>query len=167
MLQVCTADSVITPENAFKWVEKQDWESEIEAEESKEEIRCLNHMRQSIISVEVDGTRYSRPISSLIAKVYGKLEKYYDEDLPDPNNDKVGREEAAATLLMYGIKVKGGILYIANSHAELEKLFKETGWRGGWKNLLLRIEGAKAKRSMRFGIGYSYARRGNTFKCNI
>jgi hypothetical protein len=56
--------------------------------------------------------------------------------------------EARRVLANYGMKVSGcGLwLWVATSHAQLSRLFKESRWHsGGWRGALLSIEGAEAE----------------------
>ena len=50
--------------------------------------------------------------------------------------------DANDILKRHGLMVDGTQLVIANKHAELEKLLKDTPWGSGWRRILGRIEGA-------------------------
>jgi len=50
--------------------------------------------------------------------------------------------DANAILGRYGMRVEGSYLDVANKHAELQKLLRDSPWAAGWRTILGRIEGA-------------------------
>ncbi len=123
----------------------------------KNETRCLNHILQQIVSVEVDGRRFDRTLGNLIANVFNHLESDYvmdpDDAIPPPPDKHIAIEDAVMFLKRHGIRLKDGFIYISDSHKEMKKLFKDTAWHTGWKNMLLRIDGSKKTKSLRFEPG--------------
>ena len=50
--------------------------------------------------------------------------------------------DANAVLGRYGLRVEGNYLDVANKHAELQRLLKDSPWAAGWRTILGRIDGA-------------------------
>ena len=123
----------------------------------KDETRCLNHILQQIVSVEVDGRRFDRTLGNLIANVFNHLESDDvmgpDDAIPPPPDKHIAIEDAVMFLKRHGIRLKDGFIYISDSHKEMKKLFKDTAWHTGWKNMLLRIDRSKKTKSLRFEPG--------------
>ena len=119
----------------------------------KDETRCLNHILQQIVSVEVDGRRFDRTLGNLIANVFNHLESDDvmgpDDAIPPPPDKHIAIEDAVMFLKRHGIRLKDGFIYISDSHKEMKKLFKDTAWHTGWKNMLLRIDGSKKTKSLK------------------
>ncbi len=155
------SDNTISYEDAVEWVRSHDWETD-RSDGEKDEARCLNHILQNVVSVEVNGRRFDRTLGNLIANVSDRLESsgygtgQEDAVTPPPDPDKdIDRNDAKAFLKRHGMRVKDECLWISNSHREMKKLFKDTAWHTGWKNMLLRIDGAENAALLRFGPGTS------------
>ena len=151
------SDNTISYEDALEWVRSHDWETD-RSDGEKDEARCLNHILQNVVSVEVNGRRFDRTLGNLIANVSDRLESsghgtgQEDAVTPPPDPD-IDRDDAKAFLKRHGMRIKDECIWISNSHREMKKLFKDTAWHTGWKNMLLRIDGAESITLMRFGPG--------------
>ena len=142
------SDSTISYEDALKWIKSHEWDAD-KSNGEKDEIRCLHHILQNVVSVEVDGRRYDRTMGNLIANVSNNL------DDPENGDKHVQKEYAESFLKRNGMRVKDDVLWISDSHREMKRLFRETSWHSGWKNMLLRIDGAEGTTGVRFEPGTS------------
>ena len=89
-------------------------------------------------------------MGNLIANVSDNLDA--SEFKGDP---PIGKEYAESFLKRNGMRVKDDFLWVSDSHREMKKLFKDTPWHSGWKNVLLRIDGAEGTTGLRFEPGTS------------
>lgn len=128
---------VPTDEEAEDWLAKNDplIQHHSEAHEEDDAIACLNHLLGSNTG---EGT-----IGELIpmAIKYGK----------NDNHDS----KPVQKLIVYGIRIIDGDVFIANKHPGLNLAFRDTRWsEGSWGSALSRLEGAvKPKHPVRFGDG--------------
>lgn len=111
-------DTVVTKEEAQAVCDKLELGDAKQNLVNREEIECLEHLCNSLIFME-GGTR--RSIRELI------------------------ETEATAMLGRYGILRDEDRVYVASSHAEIKKLFKDTRWASGWGKSLARLQGAEKK----------------------
>src|SRR5690606_38212532 len=63
--------------------------------------------------------------------------------------------DAARTLAMHGLRVKDGMLWFAQAHDALARMFRPTPWAASWPRTLLQIPGARKSQpaTIRFGKG--------------
>ncbi|MES2709764.1 MAG: hypothetical protein V4726_24415 [Verrucomicrobiota bacterium] len=117
-----TSGKVISPAAARDFMGRQDWEEHRSEEMDSDESRCFSHL----MVCQVPWKHNERiAIGELVALA-------------------VAREsDAHQVLRRWGMKVDDDRLWIANSHAQLEFLFRDTPWSGGkWKLQFARMHGA-------------------------
>lgn len=103
-----------------------------EAESVSDEESCLNRIMQAQVRFDTSDGQKQRTIGELISCASGQkmIGGIYSADA----NDVISR---------YGLRVIGKELCIANQHAELAKLLKDSPWGAGWRRILGRIEGSR------------------------
>jgi len=113
-----------------------DWSSQRRDERDADEDQCLARISESMISIE-GGKKLT--IMNLIESLCGPKIGHID-----------GSDETADKILgRYGMKLKQGSLYIANSNTNLESLLRDTQWSGGaHKQALKRVFGASGSSGM-------------------
>ena len=125
----------LSEEEATQFCAQIDWSSQSRDERDADEDQCLARICESMVAVE-GGKRFTimNLIESLFSPKMGTL---------------AGCEENADKILgRYGIRSKGGSLFIANSNANLEALLSDTQWSGGaHKQALKRVLGAEGTSS--------------------
>ena len=102
-----------------------------EAEQVSDEESCLNRIMQSQVRFDSSEGQKQRSIGELTLCAAGK--------------DMIGgttARDANEILGRYGLKVESPWFYVANQHAELLNLLKNTAWAAGWRRILSRMDGA-------------------------
>lgn len=117
---------------AGQWIDSMDWESrEVDANDA-DEIKCLNHVLQSM--VPVDGGR--RVTLFELVQMASRGVIFASSSATDEVQTILGR---------YGLKVTGGGLAISNNSTALQSLLKDTPWAGNaYRQALRRLRGATA-----------------------
>lgn len=121
----------ITLPEARMLISQLDFSDAEEAEQSSDEESCLNRILQSQVRFDTSEGQKQRSIGELVDCAAGrdKIEGMYAID-------------ANAVLGRYGLRVEGRYLDVANKHAELQRLLRDSPWAAGWRTILGRIEGA-------------------------
>lgn len=121
----------ITIEDARKWVKDMDFSDAKEQEQVSDEESCLQRILQSQVQFDSERGQLRRSLGELVSAASG--------------DDVIGglmQADANDILKRYGLAMDGTFLAVSNSHAELQKLLKDTPWGAGWRRILGRIEGA-------------------------
>jgi len=121
----------VTLSEARNLIRQLDFSDAEEAEQASDEESCLNRILQSQVRFDTSEGQKQRSIGELVdcAAGRGKIDGMYAVD-------------ANAVLGRYGLRVEGNYLDVANKHAELQKLLRDSPWAAGWRTILGRIEGA-------------------------
>lgn len=122
----------ISLDDARKWVGDMDFSDAKEAEQVSDEESCLQRILQSQVRFDSERGQLSRSLGEVVDAASGA--------------EHIGGLTAADAndiLKRYGLMVDGSTLTIANKHAELERLLKDSPWGSGWKRILGRINGAR------------------------
>ncbi|RYD38951.1 MAG: hypothetical protein EOP87_00005 [Verrucomicrobiaceae bacterium] len=122
---------VISATKAREFMARQDWDEHRSDEVDGDEHRCFSHLMESHIPRE----RGERIAVGEMVEMASRLEG-----------------DAPEALRRWGMKVLDGKLWIANNHAQLELLFRDTPWSGGkWKLQFSRMKGAQKMEPSNFG----------------
>lgn len=116
------SDTVLTDEETEKLVSFVDHEERLSVVMENDETDCFNHLLQTKVRLEVAGSFFERNISEFV--------------------EEAKHSDFRKALRRTGLDVIDNCLLVANSHAELAKIFKETKWASGWKNSLGRLKNA-------------------------
>lgn len=121
----------ISLDDARKWVTDMDFSDAKEAEQVSDEESCLQRILQSQVRFDSERGQLARSLGEVVDAASG--------------SDHIGgltAIDANDILKRYGLMIDGSFLVVANKHAELEKLLKDTPWGSGWRRILGRIDGA-------------------------
>ena len=148
---------VATEQDAYGLIDANDWAAYKESAEQPDEDRCLQHILQHQVRVEVERTEISagkvfsrnatitRTVWELVEAIRGAVEP---ADIP--------AEAAEAHLGRIGIRVMDGRLLIANTALGLQRILANTAWSHSWPTVLSRIPGATKAGKVRFkGMAHS------------
>jgi putative DNA primase/helicase len=139
-----TATRQITEEQAREFMARQDWSGFRSEEVDNDENQCLAHLFSSTIRFDLNGQQVARSVAEVVREA---TTTGFDTD-----EALRKRIDLKGALLRHGIKMEPGILYVANQHPELEKLFRETPWAAAkWRQQLERIPGAERAGVISFG----------------
>jgi hypothetical protein len=120
--------------DADAWASSQDWSGIRDAASSGDDAsRCLEILLQAKILMDDDGGRRTLNV--------GELLKSWFETLPS-----VPAHGAASRILMrHGVHPIGDHFDVADNHEELKRIFARTHYAAGWKDHLVRLDGASGK----------------------
>jgi hypothetical protein len=120
----------LTLDQAREWIDGMEWDSrEIDSNDA-DEVKCLNHILQFLVSV-AGGRRVS--VLEMIQLSLRGVKRLDDKD----------GEEIASVLGRYGIKVFDDSIAISNSSTNLQAVLRDTPWSGGaYRQALKRVDGA-------------------------
>jgi len=136
----------LTSDEAAEFCGRIDWSSQRRDERDADEDQCLARIFESMIQIE-GGKRLT--IMNLVESLCG----------PRMGNIDGCDETADKILGRYGIKIKQGSLFVANSNTNLEALLRDTQWSGGaHKQALKRVEGACGSPGMEHFAGSKKSR---------
>ena len=115
-----------------------DWESrEVDATDA-DEVKCINHILQSLI--QVDGGKRMSVLELVQMAQRGVIFAIPGRDHPS--------DEIETILGRYGLKVQGSQLALANNSTNLQGLLKDTPWAGNaYRQALRRLGGATTSQS--------------------
>ena len=136
----------INDDEADEFCSRIDWSSQRRDERDADEDQCLARICESMIPIE-GGRKLT--IMNLIESLCG----------PRIGNIDGADETADKILGRYGIKLKQGSFYVANSNTNLESLLRDTQWSGGaHKQALKRVLGASGSTGMEHFSGSKKSR---------
>ena len=139
----------LSVEEARLIVAQLDFSEAKEAEAASDEESCLARILQSQVRFDTSEGQKQRTLGELVLCAVGK-EAISGVHAIDAN-DILGR---------YGLRVESQYLHVANQHAELARLMKDSHWAAGWRRILGRIDGAGASQEpVRFAGSRSRATR--------
>jgi putative DNA primase/helicase len=122
-------DEAITEAEAEALLSELDFYTEKKDAQITDEMECLSHLLSVKVSINVpSGMSYEKRDMSIGEAI---LSNEYDQ------------------VSAYGIKVDKDNLYIADSHAELKRIFRNTRWVS-WKNSFRRLGNTENKKVFRF-----------------
>lgn len=121
------SEKVLTAEEAFAWVQQQDWSEHIIQEEQTDERRCLQVIHEHIVKLDAS---VEMSISEIVCEVADKF----------CNPEK--RKDYIRKLRRLGILVDNETYKISNQHTYIAKILEKTPWAIGWHRILARLPGA-------------------------
>ena len=124
---------LISPENATKWIQAQDWREQTSEQDSSDKSDCLSFIMSHVVRVQDSKDRQQdRTIGELVAQV--------------ANQDRRGDiyiEDAVEALGRNGVRIQDGMICIASPHKYIERILIETPWEVSYSRTLLRLDGAQ------------------------
>ena len=138
------SDNEISLEDAKKFVKQRDWTQEKLSDSTKDEIKVLNKIMDSEISVDSVNGRISRTVGELVIRARG--------DVCDEREMNLFSEEiASSTLKRQGIKIENFSVIISDNSDFIKKLLSDTAYSRNYHTILSRVEGAEKIISTTFG----------------
>jgi putative DNA primase/helicase len=130
-----TSTKEITPEAAKEWMANQDWTGFQSDDVDNDENQCFAHLFSAILRYEAEGRGASRSVDEIIWEIRSIPDHAADSEL-------ARRRELKDVLIRHGLRLSDGRLYVANRHAQLERVFADTPWAGAkWRQQLERMPG--------------------------
>ena len=129
----------VTPEEAQAWVAKQSWGEPMDIANTKDELKLVAQIAESVIDVDMEeGPIVRWTVGELVAVVAG-------------TPARVSIRLAALALARKGLKVADEKLWVSNTHIALRAMLRDTPWSQGWWRIIGRVEGAETNKLVRFG----------------
>ena len=127
----------IAPDDASKWIRKQNWEEQMDRDVMSSEDRMIDKIMQSVVRVYPNN---DMAISELITNI-----------MRERGDDNKARAEDIRVLERCRMRVEGDTLWFATTSEFMDNTLTNTPWAVGWRDVLSTIDGAiKSKSSMRF-----------------
>jgi putative DNA primase/helicase len=142
---------IATLEDAYALIDSNDWQQYRDEAEQPDEERCLQHILQHQLRVEVERTEigagkvFSR--STTITRTVWEL---CEAARGTQENAEIGPEAAEAHLGRIGIRVDGDRLLVSNSALGLRRILADTAWSHSWSTVLGRLPDAQKAGKVRF-----------------
>jgi len=141
-----TSESEISFDNAIEWMKKQDLIEEKMANDTRDEIKLINHLMSCETSVET---------------IYGIAKRTIGELVIIARGDVVGEKEmrlisedlANITLKRIGMKVNGFSLIVSDNSEKISKFLENTSYSRNYQSILKRVETSEKLIDATFG-GY-------------
>lgn len=135
----------ITPAEATKWLEAQDWSEETQLGEQSDQQSCLSFILESVLRVQGGAGPMDRTIGELIQIATWRRSEH-----------EFNPTDASDALKRIGLRLSETMkhLYVSNNAKSLKKLLGETAWASSWNRTLARLPGAKPhEKPVRFAGG--------------
>ena len=132
----------ITFDEAVRWVKNQNWEEERSLDTSRDELVLLSRIMDIVL--RVDAVNLDRTVGELL--IIATCEVF---------DETISSKVALDRLMRIGIKAENDHFLISQSHTAILKAVENTAWAKSIGRTLLRIEGAQAVGSCRFGPGHT------------
>jgi len=139
-----TSDSVISFEDAKKWIRERDWSEERMVENTKDEIKVLNRIINADTAVETEVGPKRRTIGELIVAARGDHRNPHESAL-------ITQENAGITLKRLGIRVEGTDVIFSDTSEYISKVLTNTAYSKNYHTILSRVNGAVKMDKTTFG----------------
>lgn len=140
-----TSESDISFDNAIKWMVEQDLSEEKLANETRDEIKLINHLMGCDAEVETVGYgKIRRTLGELIIIARGDV-------MPDGEMNMLNADLANATLKRLGMKVQGFCLVVSDNSEKIRKFLENTSYSRNYHTILRRVESSEKIINTTFG----------------
>ncbi len=139
-----TSESEISFDNAIEWMIKQDLSEEKLANESRDEIKLINHLMQCDTEVETPYGKVKRTIGELVILSRGDF-------ISDAESSRISSELANDTLKRLGMKTSGVYLIISDNSEKIKKFLENTSYSRNYHTILRRVESSEKLNNTTFG----------------
>jgi len=142
---------VATEADAYSLIDANDWQQYRDEAELPDEERCLQHILQHQVRVEVERTEISAgKVFSRNTVISRTIWELVEAARGGQENAEVGPEAAEAHLGRIGIRVDGDRLLVSNSALGIRRILTDTAWAHNWAMVLGRLPGAQKAGKVRF-----------------
>jgi putative DNA primase/helicase len=139
-----TSESEISFDNAIEWMIKQDLSEEKLANESRDEIKLINHLMQCDTEVETSYGKVKRTIGELVIISRGDF-------ISDAESSRISSDLANDTLKRLGMKTSGVYLIISDNSEKIKKFLENTSYSRNYHTILRRVESSEKLNNTTFG----------------
>jgi len=141
-----TSDSLISKEEAIKWIKEKDWSEERLHESTRDETKVINKIIDSEATVETTYGKVTRTIGELVIIARG--------DVVDKiESNWISEDLANTTLRRLGMKVEGFNLILSSNSEFISRSLSNTPYSKNYNTILCRIDGAVQMEPTTFASG--------------
>ena len=141
-----TSESDISFDNAIKWMVEQDLSEEKLSNESRDEIKLINHLMSCDTEVETAYGKLRRTIGELAIIARGDI-------VSEIESARINSDLANDTLKRLGMKIQGFSLVISDNSEKVRKFLENTSYARNYHTILRRVDGSEKLNNTTFG-GY-------------
>lgn len=109
-----TSTRTIDYDEAKAWIEAQDWDWNASGDDESDAHKLVTHIMTSRVGYDVSGARRESSLGEMIGQA--------------SRSDAANHDAAVQGLRMYGLKLEGGRILIANQSPQLRRLLADTPW---------------------------------------
>lgn len=139
------SDSVISFEDASKWIKERDWSEERLMDGTRDEVKVINKIMDSEHGVETAYGKMTRTIGELVNICSGGLPLTQSEQI------LLSVELISASLKRIGIKLEGQFLIISDNSEFIRRVLANTAYTKNYHTILARVNEAEKLESTTFG----------------
>ena len=139
-----TSESEISFDNAIKWMVEQDLSEEKLANETRDEIKLINHLMSCDTEVETPHGKVKRTLGELIIIARGDV-------ISQEESTRINSDLANATLKRLGIKMQGFSIVISDNSEKIRKFLENTSYSRNYHTILKRVESSERIMNTTFG----------------
>lgn len=140
------SEKELTPDEAEAWLKQKDWTEEVEQQDERDELSCLQRILETTVRVTTGTSTIDKSIGELVQMVHRGFDG-------TSNGATIPLDVAKDVIKRHGVKVDGQALIISNSHNAIARILKDSAWPHHWGRILKRNDGAEASKPQRFGPG--------------
>lgn len=141
-----TSDSVISSEDAKRWIMEKDWSEERLSDSTRDEIKIVNKIIDSEITVETVFGKITRTIGEVVIIARGDV-------VSQSESNYISEELANATLRRIGIKVDGYFVIFSDTSEYIGRILTNTPYSKNFHTILSRVDGAVKMEPTTFASG--------------
>jgi len=141
------SDSIISYEDAKKWIKERDWSEERLIDGTRDEMKILAKIMNAEITVETHVGNKTRTIGELVMVGIAKDIKH------DYESSLITKELAENTLRRVGIRVEGQKVVFSDTSDFINKALTSIGFSGKYAQYLTRIDNAEKLEATTFAAG--------------
>lgn len=141
-----TSDSVISSEDAKRWIMERDWSEERLSDSTRDEIKIVNKIIDSEIIVESIAGKVTRTIGEIVLIARGDVVEQSESNI-------ISEALANSTLRRIGIKVDGFYVIFSDTSDHIGKILANTPYSKNFHTILSRVDGAIKMEPTTFASG--------------
>jgi putative DNA primase/helicase len=143
--------TVATEADAYALIDGNDWAAYREAAEQPDEERCLQHILQHQLRVEIERTEVNGgKVFSRNMTITRTVWELVETIASGQESTDVPHDAAQAHLGRIGIKVENDRLMVSNTAKGLHRILNDTAWAHNWGTVLSRLPDAQKAGVTRF-----------------
>lgn len=130
-----SSDSLISLEDAKKWMAEKDWTNEKLSDSTRDETKVVNKIMDAEVLVETVYGKLTRTVGELVIIARGDVVEISESNL-------ISEKLAETTLRRLGIKLDGFFIIFSDNSDAISKILTNTSYSKNYHTILSRVDGA-------------------------